>query len=188
MATVIPNPALLTAVAVAPERLIGPEIRQRIMDRLSARLKRIQVVNGFSTDAGLDVGHGTLIIPEPATPSINYWDGDEQALRQYGQYSLTLAVTVEVYDLFELDDDTFSEDTLSQKANRMLGDVKRAVLTDLTGQVETVMQGLVEDINYASNTLILGTELERWVGSISEFQVVYVEEIGDPRKQPVKET
>jgi hypothetical protein len=180
---IFPTPLIIVVSASTEDPLLlGPSIRQRIMDRIRPRLERILIANGFLTDCGETVTYGKLEIPEPILPSINYWDGFETNASRYGAHIATFTMTVECYDFIE----DAASGSLTTPANKMLADVKSALFKDEnTLVIDGTLKGLARGIHYSQGDLITGAAPEYWVGVSMEFDVTYAENLGDPFTIPV---
>jgi hypothetical protein len=69
--------------------------RQEICDALKSQLETIQVANGYSSNAGLQVLDWSGVLIEPKTNCIIFGDTDEKYVEQNGRIRCELTVEIE---------------------------------------------------------------------------------------------
>jgi hypothetical protein len=179
-----PQPLLFR---ISLQEVVGSLVRQRITDVIKLRLQQITQANGYLTDFGLNVHHGMLIIAEPPTPSLNYWDADEDTVRlQYGLQANTLSLVVASYEKIETEAmaDDQNPDELSTPAVKILKDVERAVFeSHVTNRVDLSLEGLATNLSLDSSQHVAGLNPEIWIQTISNFTVLYNTRVGNPYQQ-----
>ncbi len=169
-------------------RVRAPEVhtdlvRERLMDMVKLRLQKMQRVNGYLTDFGLNVHRGMLIIQEPIPiPCVNFWDADEQNQKtQYGLQENLVTVVVASYDKREILDDPNNPDELCTPAVNIIADIEYAVHHHAeTQQKDVTFDGLVSELAYNSNAHVSGLQPELWIQTVSTFLLTYTTRIGDP--------
>ena len=176
MATLRPHPVIFRLSLTELEDTVI--VREKIMDVIKQRLARIQITNGYYCDCGTDVQEGKLVGLTPPTPSLNVWDGGENAERVHRTEINTLTITIELY---EKGTATATSESIARVARRMGADVRRAIMWNHNYEkVDPSLDGLAEGIKYKASDLVLGFNPESWTGVIMEYEVTYITISGNP--------
>lgn len=177
MATV--SPSVVSVGVSLPETFIQPiPIRQRIVDRLAARLARIKIANGYFTDAGNLVVYGQLSEPNPdkSAYSVYLWDSDESNERLYGADTIEMDVTT---SMFFLAPDHITT-PMEWYGNRMLADMKKGMILNDAGQHDPTIDKLASNLVYVSGTIQPGLRDVPWVNALVQWTVTYLQKTEDP--------
>lgn len=177
MATV--TPSVISVGISLSEMFVQPiPIRQRIMDRLESRLKRIQIANGYFTNGGLETVYGQLTEPNPdkTKQSIYIWDSDESNEREYGNDVQEMDVTVSMFELLP----DHKSIPLERFGNLMLADLKKGMIVNDSGQPDPTIDKLASNLVYVSGTIMPGVRNVSWVNALVQWTVTYITPTEDP--------
>ena len=182
--TLKPKPLIL--------RLSLPEIqteyvRKRLVTMAGLRLKRIQMANGYLTDFGLKVHRGQVIVAEPETPSVNFWDVDETPVKSGSSLQEnTLTLVVATYDKVAEEDltDDDNPDELCEPAVNVLIDIERAMYHNhVTLAPDPTFDGMAKSLTLTGKNYVTGLQGALWIQTVSTFALVYNTRLGDPYQQ-----
>ncbi len=165
----------------------GSLVRERITDCIKLRLQKITVANGYLSNFGSNVHHGMLIIAEPPSPSLNFWDADEDSVRvDYEKQQNILRVVVASYEKIETEDmaDDQNPDELTVPAVHALKDIEYAMMrSHRNGEKDLTLEGLVANLTLDSSQHVAGLNPEIWIQTVSNFTMTYNTLVGDPYQQ-----
>jgi hypothetical protein len=157
---------------------MSADLAEQICVAAEARLTRIQQLDGYQTDIGLNVVEDRELIDFTADPMpcASLEQNSEEAVFDEVAVEHTNKLAVSVYAHGEVTVDVRA----GTLARRMLADVKRALLD---ADDPRLLGLLVSPVEYAGSVIELPGDGERCVSVRADFLLTYVEGYGDPYTQ-----
>lgn len=146
-------------------------IREQVVQAITARLATMTEAGGYSMTPGV-VARAVRQFEPGQLPAVSVWDQDEESAPGYGFEARAMTVLVECFT------DASGED-YSTAGNRLLADVKRALLS-----YSTPLDDLARDVAYEGGTINYPEPGGDVVATEQRLIFTYLETLGEPDQQP----
>lgn len=150
---------------------MADSIREQIVQAITSRLQSITEAGGYSMTPGV-VARAVRQFESCQLPAVSVWDQDEESTPGYGFEARRMTVQIECFA-------DASGDNHSQAGNRLLADIKRALMSH-----STPLDELAQDVAYEGGTINYPEQGGDIVATEQRLIFTYLETLGEPDQQP----
>lgn len=148
-------------------------IREKILQSIMAKLSDWLTSKDFNLNCGTNVYRAKHKHEIEDAPFVVLWPLPESSEKVYGQYSNTMKIRLEAAT-------AYGSENMSEVSEKILADMKEI----MGGKVGEITDGYGDDVTYTGG----GTDdypdsQSLYVGAYTDWQIKYMEKIGNPYKQ-----